>query len=85
MGRGRSSLQVYCNYEAVTDEHGVETPILLCAKTNEDYNTESFYSPDCTEPFFKWLEELAIDQNGDDRNVIVIIHNLKGHDGIFLL
>ena len=78
-------LQVYCDYEAVTDAKGVQTPILLCAETDEDDSITTFYGPDCTEPFFQWLEELALDQDGDDRNVIAIFHNLKGYDGMFLL
>ena len=78
-------LQVYCDYEAVTDANGVQTPILLCAETDEDDHTVSFYGPECTEPFFEWLETLAQDQDGDDRDVIAIFHNLKGYDGMFLL
>ena len=31
------------------------------------------------------MEALAVDQDGDDRNVIVLFHNLKGYDGMFLL
>ena len=78
-------LQVYCDYEAITDAEGNQTPILLCAETDEDDETKSFYGPDCTAPFFDWLEELAVDQDGDDRDVIVIFHNLKGYDGMFIL
>lgn len=29
-------LQVYCDYEAITDAEGNQAPILLCAETNED-------------------------------------------------
>ena len=78
-------LQVYCDYEAVTDAKGNQTPILLCAETDEDDETVSFYGPDCTSHFFDWLEELAVDQDGDDRDVIDLFHNLKGYDGMFLL
>ena len=78
-------LQVYCDYEAITDAEGNQTPILLCAETDEDDETVTFYGPDCTPRFFDWLEELAVDQDGDDRPVIAIFHNLKGYDGMFIL
>lgn len=50
-------LQVYADYEATTDSNGVQSPILLCAETDEDDETVSFYGPDCTHHFFEWLEE----------------------------
>ena len=74
-------LQVYCDYEATVDDEGVQTPILLGAESDEEDHTEFFYGPDCTKSFFEWLESLAIDQDGDDRNVIAVFHNLKGYDG----
>ena len=78
-------LQVCADYEAITDAEGNQTPILLCAETDEDDDTVSFYGPDCTSDFFDWLEQLALDQDGDDRNVIVFFHNLKGYGGMFIL
>ena len=78
-------LQVYCDYEAITDAEGNQTPILLCAETDEDDEMVTFYGPDCTPRFFDWLEEIAVDQDGDDRLVIAIFHNLKGYDGMFIL
>ena len=45
-------LQVYCDYEAMTDAEGNQTPILLCAETDEEDYTEIFYGPDCTAEFF---------------------------------
>ena len=78
-------LQVYCDYEAITDAEGNQTPILLCAETDEDDETMTFYGTDCTPRFFDWLEEQAVDQDGDDRLVIALFHNLKGYDGMFLL
>jgi len=63
----------------------VQTPILLSAEIDEEDHTESFYGADCTETFFEWLESLTVDQDGDDRSVIAVFHNLKGYDGMFLL
>jgi len=34
---------------------------------------------------FEHLESLAVDEDGDDRNIIVIFDNLKGYDGMFIL
>ena len=78
-------LQVYCDYEAITDAEGNQTPILLCAETDEDDETFTFYGSECTSLFFDWLEEQAVDQDGDDRPVIALFHNLKGYDGMFIL
>ena len=78
-------LQVYCDYEAITDAEGNQSPILLCALTDEEDDTASFYRSDCTTEFFDWLEEIAVNQDGDDRYVIALFHNLKGYDGMFLL
>ena len=78
-------LQVYCDYEATVDDKGVQTPILLGAESDEEDHSEFFYGADCTESFFEWLESLAVDQDGDDRSVIAVFHNLKGYDGMFLL
>ena len=65
-------LQVYCDYEAITDAEGNQTPILLCAETDEQDDTVSFYGPDCTSRFFDWLEELAVDDDGDDLEIVAI-------------
>jgi hypothetical protein len=76
---------VYCDYEATTDAEGNQTPILICLEDDESDETHSFYGPDCTSQMFDHLESLAVDTDGDDRNVIAIFHNLKGYDGMFIL
>ena len=78
-------LQVYCDYEAVTDAEGNQTPILICAETDEEDETVAFYGLDCTIEFVEWLGDKGMDQDGDDRDVIAIFHNLEGYDGMFFL
>ena len=58
-------LQVYCDYEATTDAEGNQTPILICAETDEENETVAFYGLDCTAEFMEWLEDKGVDQDGD--------------------
>ena len=78
-------LFVYADYEAVTDGQGVQTPILIGYETNESEECQLYYGNDCTERFIADMETLTVDSEGDDRNVIIIFHKLKGYDGMFLL
>ena len=68
-------LFVYADYEATTDEHGVQTPILVCCESAEEDETTVFYGQNCTDRFFDYLDEFTIDEYGDTRQVIVIFHN----------
>jgi len=76
---------VYADFEATTDAEGNQRPILICFETDESDDTVVCDEPDCTAEMFDKLDALAVDQDGDDRQVIVIFHNLKGYDGMFLL
>ena len=78
-------LFIYADYEATTDEQGVQTPILLCCESAEEEDTTTFYSDDCTACYFDHLDDLTIDEYGDPRKVIIIFHNFKGYDGMFVL
>ena len=78
-------LMVYADYEAMTDASGVQFPILIGYETAESNTCHLLYGSDCTTRFFADLEALAVDQDGDDRNVIILFHNLKGYDAMFLL
>ena len=78
-------LQVYCDYEATIDAEGNQTPVLLCLEDDESDDTHFVYGPDCTADMFDHLESIASDMDGADRDVIVIFHNLKGYDGMFIL
>ena len=78
-------LFVYADYEAMTDPQGLQTPILVCCETEDDDETQVFYGEDCTESFFDFLDDLVLDDYGDERKLIVIFHNFKGYDGMFVL
>ena len=78
-------LQVYADFEAVTDEEGKQTPILVCFETVESHETVVCEGPNCTDQLFEKLDVFCEDQDGKPREVIVIFHNLKGYNGMFLL
>ena len=78
-------LFVYADYEATTDEAGVQNPIMLCCESAEEEETHVWYGEDCTESFFDYLDEKTVDEYGDTRKVIVIFHNFKGYDGMFVI
>ena len=60
--------------------------ILICAETeDEDDETLEFYGSNCTEEFMNHLDDLTVDEHGDERKVICIFHNFKGYDGMFIL
>ena len=77
-------LFVYADYEAVTDSEGVQTPIIICAETEDCDETEVFYGEDCTEDFFELLDNLTITDDGDERKVIVLFRNFQGYDSMFI-
>ena len=59
-------LLVYADYKAVTGEGGLQTPIMVCAESEEEEETHTFYGSGCTKDFFDYLDELCVDCDGDD-------------------
>ena len=78
-------LFVYADYEAMTNPEGYQEAVLVGYETSESEDCVMIHGSDCTSTFILELEGLAVDQDGDDRNVVVVFHNLKGYDGMFLL
>ena len=78
-------LLVYADYEAMTDAEGYQTATLICYETAESDTCHSHHGPTCTERFIADMESLAVDEHGDDRSVVILFHNMKGYDGMFLL
>ena len=78
-------LFVYADYEAVTDDSGVQSPILVCCEGEDGHEPPPFYGTSCTEDFFDYFDNLTVDEYNDERHVIVIFHNFKGYDAMFVL
>ena len=78
-------LFVYADFEATTDAQGFQSAVLVGYETSESDECHTIYGADCTARFVEELEGLAVDDDGDDRRVIVVFHNLKGYDGMLLL
>ena len=77
---------VYADYECTQDDQ-LHVPILICAKGQDHNDTLPalvFYGRSCTEQFYDWLltKTEVLDE---PREVIVIFHNFKGYDGMFIL
>ena len=78
-------LLVFADNEAITDAEGVQKAILIDYETAESDDTILLYGQDCTARFIEAMDDLAVDSQGDDQHVIILFHNLKGCDGMFLL
>lgn len=78
-------LFVYADYEAVTDTDGVQTPIMVCAEDAETGDCQVFYGTFCTREFLRYLDDLSVTVDGEERKVIAVFHNFKGCDAMFIL
>ena len=82
------TLFVYADIEAMTMPNRQFQPNLLCYKTSEE-EEDALWGEDCCWEFVQKLEKLAWIPAGKkklkERPVIVLFHNLKGFDGVFIL
>ena len=79
-------LLVYADIEAYQNEENVFIPNLLCYAT-EDEDIQVLDGENCVLKFLQELDDLAEepDNNEQQREVIVVFHNLKAFDGIFII
>ena len=78
-------LFVFADFESTTSDEGYQSAIMVGYETSENDECHTLYGEDVTDRFLMEMEELAVDEDGDDRRVIVVFHNLKGYDGMLLL
>ena len=79
-------LFVWADIEAMQLANREFQPNLLCYRTNEMENIVTYKGNHCVSKFLHDMDEATDIPNDDrDRHVIVIFHNLKGFDGVFLI
>ena len=79
-------LLVYADIEAVQLANRELQPIMLCYKTSESMNIQTHKGKDCVSTFLHDMDNFTDITNDDrDRTVIVLFHNLKGFDGVFII
>ena len=76
---------VYAGYEATQSADDEHQPIMVCCKTDQENHTHVFYGERCSQDFLEFLDQLAINEDEFERPVVVMFHNLKGYDGMFIL
>ena len=79
-------LLVYADIEAYQNEENVFIPNLLCYSSAEEDTIHALDGEDCVLRFLQDLDDLAEEPDSEQqRNIIVVFHNLKGFDGMFLI
>ena len=79
-------LFVYADYEAMQDHEGVFVPNLLCYTSSEEEEIHVLHGEDCSLQFLQELDELAdVADTDSEREIIIIFHNFKGFDSVFIL
>ena len=81
-----SPLFVYADFEAMQDHEGVFVPNLLCYTSSEEEEIHVLHGEDCSLQFLQELDELAdVPDSDSEREIIIIFHNFKGFDSVFIL
>ena len=81
-----SPLFVYADIEAFQNAEGVLVANLLCYSSSEEEDIHVLYGDNCTLQFLHELDDLTeVAENEKEREIIVVFHNLKGFDGMFLI
>ena len=79
-------LFVYADFEAMQDHEGVFVANLLCYSSSEEEDIHVLHGEDCTLQFLEELDELADVPDSDrEREIIIVFHNFKGFDSVFIL
>ena len=79
-------LFVYADIEALQNHESVFQANLLCYSSSEEEEIHVLDGEDCTLQFLQDLDDLADIPDGDKlREIIIVFHNLKGFDGMFII
>ena len=81
-----SPLFVYADFEAMQNAEGVFVANLLCYASSQEDSIHVLDGQDCTLQFLQQLDELAdVPDSDSEREIIIIFHNFKGFDSVFIV
>ena len=81
-----SPLFVYADFEAMQNAEGVFVANLLCYSSSEETTIHVLDREDCALQFLHNLDDVvALPDTEGGREILVVFHNLKGFDGMFIL
>ena len=80
-------LSVYADFEAMQNAEGVFVTNLLCYSSAEEETIHVLEGENCTLQFLHGFDALVVvpGQQDQEREILVVFHNLKGFDGMFIL
>ena len=79
-------LFVYADFEAMQNAEGVFVANLLCYSSSEEATIHVLDGEDCALQFLHDLDDLTeVPDRDDEREILVVFHNLKGFDDMFIL
>ena len=79
-------LFVYADFEAMQNAEEVFVANSLCYSSAEEEAIHVLEGEDCALQFLHYLDDLVdVPENNQEREILVVFHNLKGFDGMFIL
>ena len=79
-------LFVYADFEAMQNAEGVFVANLLCYSSSEETTIHVLDGEDSALQFLHDLDDLTdVPDREDEREILVVFHNWKGFDGMFIL
>ena len=77
---------IYADFEAMQNAEGVFVANFLSYSPAEQETIHVLEGEDCALQFLRDLDHLiAVPDSDEEREIIVVFHNLKGFDGMFIL
>ena len=76
----------YADFEAMQNADGVFVANLLCYSSSKEATIQVLDREDCALQFLHDLDDLTeVPDRDDEREILLVLHNLKGFDGMFIL
>ena len=79
-------LFVYADFEVMQNAEGIFVANLLCYSSAKEETIHVWEGEDCTLQFLHDLDDLvSVSESDEEREILVVFHNLNGFDGMFIL